>query len=229
MFLLRFLSSVRSDFAAHLRRKWMLASLRETNPTCRFDPTVRIHDSVFGEYTVVFDAVKMSGAELGDYSYIQSASRIFNCTIGKFCSIAAGVSIAPGMHDPTRVTTHPAFYFYTESIPRVFVDQSKIPVCKPVAIGHDVWIGEKAIILDGVTVGNGAVIAAGAVVTKDVAPYEIVGGVPARHLKYRFDEATIAGIEKSQWWDWPEERLRKNAHLMLNRDEFLRQWASCKE
>lgn len=203
--------------------------MRATNPTCRFDSTARIHDTAFGKYTVVFDAVKMSGAEMGDYSYIQSAGRIFNCTIGKFCSIAAGVSIAPGMHDPTRVTTHPALLQKSTPLPEVFAEKDNLVAAKPVHIGHDVWIGEKAIILDGVTVGNGAVVAAGAVVTKDVAPYEIVGGVPARHLKFRFDEATIAGIEKSQWWDWPEERLRANAHLMLNRDEFLRQWASCNE
>ena len=91
-----------------------------------------------------------------------------------------------------------------------------------VNIGNDVWIGEKAIILDGVTIGNGAVIAAGAVVTKDVQPYSIVGGVPAKHIKFRFDEETRCIIEQSCWWDNTEEWFIRNADTMLDPRSFLK-------
>lgn len=139
----------------------------------------------------------------------------------RFCSIAPNVTIAPGMRDMNRVTTHPSFYFFTSSIPRIFVNHDKYPVFKRVNIGHDVWIGEKVIILDGVNIGNGAVIAAGAVVTKDVKPYSVVGGVPARHIKYRFDEETVRILQESQWWNFSEKWFDEHADEMLDVEKFI--------
>lgn len=222
----RLLYSIWSDCVVYLRRRWAIASLCKANPRCRFDSTVQVGNCEFGKYVVLFDHVKMSHSSIGDYSYIQSSSRIFNCTIGNFCSIAAGVTIAPGIHDHSLISTHPVFSQCLIPLPRTFARQNHFITNQRVTIGHDVWIGEKAIILDGVTIGNGAVIGAGAVVTKNVAPYEIVGGIPARHLKFRFTTDIIEKIEQSQWWHWTEEQLETQSHLMLNREEFFRQWAS---
>ena len=85
-------------------------------------------------------------------------------------------------------------------------------------IGNDVWIGYESLILAGVTVGDGAIIAARAVVTKDVPPYTIVGGVPAKPIRKRFDDDTIAALEKLRWWDWDEERIRENLSAIQNGD-----------
>ena len=89
---------------------------------------------------------------------------------------------------------------------------------KNIVIGNDVWIGYEALILAGVTVGDGAIIAAHAVVTKDVPPYTIVGGVPAKPIRKRFDDDTIAALEKLRWWDWDEERIRENLSAIQNGD-----------
>lgn len=225
MFVINMLHGIYRSFQRPIKN----LSIKLHNSTCNIYPGCEINDVQFGKYVTVFEYTQVYAATIGDYSYIQRYGRIFHVTLGKFCSIAAHVTIAPGMHDYTRVSTHPSFYSATTAIPRVFVRENKLTVSKPVVIGHDVWIGEKAIILDGVTIGNGAVIAAGAVVTKDVAPYEIVGGVPARHLKFRFDEDTIRKIEQSQWWDWDEEKLAASVDLMLDRDKFLRQCVDCAE
>ena len=85
-------------------------------------------------------------------------------------------------------------------------------------MGNDVWIGRNALILSGVTIGNGAVIAAGAVVTKDVAPYEVVGGVPARHIKLRFGVETVIALNRIAWWDWPMEKIQESLPLLLSAD-----------
>ena len=113
--------------------------------------------------------------------------------IGNYCSVASFVTIGPGEHDLSKVTT-------SERINTMF-DDHKSMTMKKVVIGNDVWIGVNATVLRGVTIGDGAVIAAGAVVTKDVPPYAIVGGVPARIIKYRFDSSDIEKIKSSEWWN----------------------------
>ena len=190
------------------------------HPTCRFDLTSQIIESEFEKHVTIFDTTKLYKCKIGAYSYIQMNGRIFNCEIGRFCSIAASVSIAPGMHDLNIVTTHPSFYFFTKSIPKIFVTEDKLELYKKVTIGHDVWIGEKVVILDGVKVGNGSVIASGAIVIKDVEPYTIVGGVPAKYIKHRFDEETIEIFQKSEWWNYSDEWFEKNHDLMLDISSF---------
>jgi acetyltransferase-like isoleucine patch superfamily enzyme len=197
------------------------AKLKSKYPTGKFDISSQILDCEFEKYVVVFNNTILYNCKIGAYSYIQMNGRVFNCDIGKFCSIAASVSIAPGMHDMSKVTTHPSFYFYTKSLPRLFVTENKLQLSERVSIGHDVWIGEKVVIIDGVKIGNGAVIASGAIVVKDVEPYSVVGGVPAKHIKYRFDSETIAIFQKSEWWNFSEEWFEKNSELMLNPSKFI--------
>lgn len=208
-----------------IKRFYKRSLLSHQHPTCRFHASSEIADCEFEQHVVVFDHCKLFGAKIGAYSYIQMGSRIFNCEIGKFCSIAASVSIAPGIHDMNRVSTHPSFFSFTEALPKLFVTEDKFPTSNMVLIGHDVWIGEKATVLDGVKIGNGAVIASGAVVVKDVEPYSVVGGVPARHLKYRFDEETITSLQKIEWWNNADNWLQQHAELMLDPKLFIEKLA----
>jgi phosphonate metabolism protein (transferase hexapeptide repeat family) len=148
---------------------------------------------------------------MGDYSYVVNDSQITYTTIGKFCSIAAMTRINPGNHPMHRAsqghfTYRASAYFAGESDDTEFFEWRK---SHRVHIGHDVWIGHGAIVLPGRRVGTGAVIAGGAVVTKDVAPYTVVGGNPARPIKRRFSEAIEARLVGLAWWDWDHETLRR--------------------
>ena len=133
---------------------------------------------------------------IGDYTYINSAHIYDNVQIGKFCSIAHQVCIAPGEHYLNRLATYPV------KIRVLGQDWNNVfPEKKQTIIGNDVWIGNNVTILSGIDIGDGAVIAAGAVVTRDVPPFAIVGGVPAKILKYRFSDEVIRKLEHLKWWD----------------------------
>ncbi|MEG1671648.1 MAG: CatB-related O-acetyltransferase [Mucinivorans sp.] len=220
-----FFSTIRlliSDWFEYCRQTYQRARFLKANPTCRIGKGSQVSQTSFGRYVVAFNDVRLYAAKIGDYTYIQTQGRIFNCSIGKFCSIAAGVTIAAGIHHIDYVSTHPAMTQQSTPLPRVYATNNNTLVCEKVNIGNDVWIGEKAIVLDGVNIGNGAVIAAGAVVVRDVAPYSVVGGIPAKHIKYRFDEQTIAAIESTSWWDKSDEWLATNADYFLDTKQFLR-------
>jgi phosphonate metabolism protein (transferase hexapeptide repeat family) len=147
---------------------------------------------------------------MGDYSYVVNDAQITYTTIGKFCSIAAMTRINPGNHPMHRATQahftyRASAYFPGESDDVDFFDWRR---AHHVSIGNDVWIGHGAVVLPGRQIGTGAVIAAGAVVTKDVAPYTIVAGNPARVIRRRFSEAAERGLTELAWWDWDHEALR---------------------
>ena len=135
-------------------------------------------------------------------------------TIGKYCSIAANVSILlGGEHDARAVSTFPFGEFLAPEL-----GASHEHAKGDVVIGNDVWIGRGATILSGATIGDGAIIAAGAVVTGDVAPYQIVGGVPARAIRSRFSVAEVDALLRIQWWDWPDAKVRAEAPSLMSRD-----------
>lgn len=176
------------------------------------DPTAEVRDCRLGRYTEVGARTSLIECALGDYSYVVNDCEIIYTAIGKFCSIAAMVRINPGNHPTWRAsqshfTYRSSAYFEGESDERSFFEWRR---SHPVSIGHDVWIGHGAIVLPGRAIGTGAVIAAGAVVTKDVPPYRIVAGVPARVVKHRFDEGIAERLEALSWWDWDHERLRES-------------------
>lgn len=139
---------------------------------------------------------------IGDYSYINRGSYIECFNIGKFCSISSGVYICPMEHNLKYISTHPI---------TKYSDNRRL-----VTIGNDVLISLNVIILGGVNIGNGAVIAAGAVVTKDVEPYEIVGGIPARHIGYRFSKEKIEYLQNIKWWDWDYKNIEENLKWFRN-------------
>ena len=160
--------------------------------------------------------------EIGDYTY--GNPTIFgagesNLTIGKFSSIAGEVAIFLGYeHNTDWISTYP---FSSTELRHVY--SSNLITGHPrskgdVRIGNDVWIGYRSIILSGVSIGNGAVIGAGSVVTKDVKEYEIVGGVPAQHLKNRFNDYEIQILRSIKWWDWPDWKIKKYCSILCSSD-----------
>lgn len=130
--------------------------------------------------------------------------------IGNYCSLT-GTYVLGGQHAPDRVTTYP--HRINWRMEGAFTDGFPTPTGDTI-IGSDVWICTNAIVLGGVTVGDGAIVAAGAVVTKDVPPYAIVGGNPAKVIRYRFDEAEREELLRIRWWDWPEEEIRRVVPLL---------------
>ncbi len=166
---------------------------------------------------------------LGFATYIAENTYLNNVIIGKYCSIASNVRVVRGFHPSSCwVSTHPAFFsingqsgvVYTKKNrfdEERFIDSDKKYVIK---IGNDVWIGYGVIIFSGVRIGDGAIIAAGAVVKEDVPPYSIVGGVPAKVLKYRFNLDEIEFLMKLKWWDNNDEWIRKYSNKFSNIIEF---------
>jgi acetyltransferase-like isoleucine patch superfamily enzyme len=221
MIVLFFFKRVLLNLYISLNEVFSVARLQKKNPSCAFYSGSKIANTVFGNYNIVFNDVLMDSCAIGDHTYIQKRTTIFNADIGKFCSIASGVSIGPGVHKTDGVSTHPVFYLYNTPLIKKFSDKDLFIPSKRTTIGHDVWIGERAIVLDGVTIGTGAIIAAGAVVTKDVAPYAIVGGVPAKQIKFRFKESEIDSLLKSEWWNKSEKWLLENHLFFSNKELFL--------
>lgn len=166
-----------------------------------------------------------TGITVGKYSYGFEHLCFKNSPIreiGAFTSIAEGVTVSKGNHAIATVSTHP-FFFLKDFGFRANDRPDTPPRNGPVRIGHDVWIGRDVTILTDLTIGHGAVIAAGAVVTKDVPPYAIMGGVPAKLIRYRFDEATIAGLLASRWWERTDAKLKDCIEDFFNPERFLSQ------
>ncbi len=163
----------------------------------------------------IYSGTQFQSSTIGRYSYVGYDCEILHCEIGAFCSIANGVVIGGAQHPLNWISTSPVFYNEAGGTGRHL---GNLPVAgtPQTVIGNDVWIGSRAQVLAGVRIGNGAVIGAGTVVTKDVPPYAIVGGVPARIIKYRFTEKEIEMIEKTQWWNCTDEELRICAAMANN-------------
>jgi phosphonate metabolism protein (transferase hexapeptide repeat family) len=179
------------------------------SPAPLIHATADVRDCVLGAYTEVGARTTLIEVAFADYSYVVNDSNIAYATIGKFCSIAAMTRINPGNHPMQRpsqshFTYRASAYFPGEADDVAFFDWRR---SQHVGIGHDVWIGHGATILPGRNVGTGAVVAAGAVVTKDVAPYSIVAGNPARLVRRRFSEDIARRLQALAWWDWKHEQV----------------------
>lgn len=186
--------------------------------------------SVFEGNNVVGDNSFFVG-NIGFGSYMGAYCNI-SASVGRYCSIGRNVRTVQGFH-PTKdwVSTHPAFYSIEKQAGFTYVSQNEYKEVRyadeenrlAVKIGNDVWIGDNVAVLAGVSVGDGAIIATGAVVAKDVDSYSIVGGVPAKLIKYRFSEKTIEALLNNQWWNRSEAWIRKHADSFQCADDFLRE------
>ncbi len=191
------------------------------------NPTARIRKSYLGSYTDVGPGCSLNESSMDDYSYLAGHVSATWTEIGKFCSIAAQTRINPGNHPTWRVTTnHSTYrrrqYGLDEVDDEEFFAWRKSNSCK---IGHDVWIGHGVVVTAGTNIGIGACIGAGAVVTKDIPPYAIAVGVPAKVKKFRFDEKTIERIMSVSYWDWDRETLEEYFADLRDLDAFLEKHA----
>lgn len=170
--------------------------------------------------------------EIGAYSYIGDEGILYGVSIGKFTSIGDRVIIIDGRHPTsTFVSTYPAFYS-TRNVYRSFVTEQKFRENDfydetnglRVKIGNDVWIGSDVRIMSGVSIGDGAIVAAGALITKDVLPYSIVGGIPAKVIKKRFDNDTIEKLLELAWWNWDEGKIKSCAEDFEDIATFIQKY-----
>lgn len=176
-------------------------------------------DCRFSSHNHIYRRAYLRNTTLGRMTYVAEVSRIGFADIGAFSSIGPNVLLGGlGSHPVDRLSTHPAFYSARLQAGDTFSQTDQIEELPRVKVGNDVWIGAGSIVLDGISIGDGAIIAAGAVVNKDVPPYAIVGGVPARIIRYRFDEETIDALLEWRWWDLDNQQLQALAPGFMNRD-----------
>ena len=200
----------------YLRTKWRY-------PNTTFATGVNADDKcAFEEGVIVHRHTELSRASIGAYSYVGRDSILWNCTIGRFCSIGPEVRIGLGIH-PVRgmISTYPGFYSDRPSVPIKFRSDNSVIEHRLVAVGNDVWIGARAMLIDGVKVGDGAVIAAGSIVTRDVPPYCVVAGIPAKVVRRRFTEEQALRLVAFAWWNRGIEFCSQHASLFVAPDQFF--------
>lgn len=172
----------------------------------------KVENSVLNKYVRIDRNNYIWHSIVGKHSYTGKNTSVISAEIGNFVSVSWNVTIGGANHDYSRVTTHSFLYDDRDALrPEGASGYDRFKA--PCIIKNDVWIAANAVILRGITVGNGAVIGAGSVVTKDIPDYAIVVGVPARIIGYRFEENLIHLLNQTCWWNWEDEQIRKNYHL----------------
>ena len=212
---------------AILRTLWRAFKADAKDPnhdsTARIQPGASVENFRLGRCATIYPDCILANGSLGNFSYVAGpGTMILHTEIGKFCSIAPGVKIGLGSHPShTFVSTHPAFFSTLKQAQVQFVDKNYFHELLPVRVGNDVWIGAGAVVLNGVSIGDGAIVGAGAVVTKNVPPYAVVVGVPAKVLKFRFTADQISRLLSLRWWDRDETWIRKHWKSFQDVEVFL--------
>ena len=191
-----------------------------------FNPRISLlalvsHDCTIDKQATIHRWAKVKrGSKVGAYSFVSAGTVVDNTSIGRFCCISDHCCIGLPVHDPHLLSMSPVFTVKNNAANTSWVEQDLQDYESPaVTIGHDVWVGTHAIIMGGITIGDGAVVAAGAVVTKDVPPFAIVGGVPAKVIRYRFSPETISLIQQTAWWNLPPSLLKENKEIFQSSSE----------
>ncbi|EJF77190.1 transferase hexapeptide repeat family phosphonate metabolim protein [Bartonella sp. DB5-6] len=199
---------------------------RESEP--RIHTTARLHGCKLGRYVEINERVILRDVMVEDFSYFERNSEAIYSDIGRFCSIASHVCVNALEHPMERLSTHkityrPNEYFRYMPLESSFRERRRV---KRVIVGHDVWIGRGAVIMPGVTIGHGAIIGANAVITKDVLPYMIVAGIPAKLLRMRFSDYVIHMLLEMAWWNWPLDKIYSALSDMQNLpiEAFIHKW-----
>lgn len=211
-------------FAYYLIRQYM--QLKNSTVKIRTGAQVKLESTFEGKNVIGYES-RFDG-NIGFCSYIGSNCNI-NGKIGRYSCIASNVSVIQGRHPiDTFVSIHPIFYSTQKQNGYTYVDNDCFEEFKYadeyghcVLIGNDVWIGSNVLIMSGVKIGDGAVVAAGAIVTKDVEPYTVVGGVPAKIIRSRFEKKQIDYLRKIEWWNRSEDWIKNNAQSFKNIDNFV--------
>ncbi len=164
-------------------------------------------DCEFASYNKIYQGSILGKVKLGRFTYLTN-SKIGCSKIGAFCSIGPNTIIGLGKHPTNLLSTHPAFYSKNKTSGMTFALKDKFPENSEILIGNDVWIGANVLVRDDIIIGDGAIVAAGAVVTKNIQPYAIVGGVPAKLMRYRFTDDVIQELLEWKWWNLPTNVLK---------------------
>lgn len=207
-----------------LFKKWSL-EFKYKKQHLHLEYMVEVSNCKFNNYNTIYKYARLRDSELGDFSYVARNCQIYNTKIGKYTCIGPNVSTGMGAHPSSEfVSSHPLFYSTLgQSSGLVIVEKNLFEEFPSTVIGNDVWIGNSAIIKYGVKIGDGAIIGSGAVVTKDVEPYSIVGGVPAKIIKYRFSKEQISFLQEFKWWDKDLEWIKSKKDLFQNIEQFRTQ------
>lgn len=185
-----------------------------------------LQDAKVDKTAAISLGVKFYRGKLGRYSYINRNSFISDTNIGNFTSIGSGCEIGGAAHALQWVSTSPVFHKWGNIMKKNFTDNDfKIFKCS--TIGNDVWIGSNCMIKSGVVISNGAVIGMGSVVTKDVGPYEIWAGNPARLIRKRFDDETIEKLQRIEWWNFEDDKIEQYAPYIKDVGKFIENVLEC--
>lgn len=175
-------------------------------------------ESEFTKYTRLGHLVRLSSSKIGKYTRINSGCSLLNTTIGNFSSLAGNIQLGAGRH-PLHFASTSQLFYNKNSLNNQWVKPINFTQDLPINVGNDVWIGVQSLVMGGVTIGDGAVIGSRSVVTKDIPPYAIAVGVPARVIRYRFSQDIIERLLEIKWWDFNDDQIQE--HIEFFRDPEL--------